>query len=56
LAGQGQIAEDLGLARNAAAFYLKLSESVQQQTPSHTTLAVAVGSGFTQYAFAFVAF
>jgi hypothetical protein len=57
LAGQGQAEEeDLGLARDAAAFYLKLSESVLQQTPGHTALAEAVGSGFTQYAYAFVAF
>jgi len=57
LAGQGQAEEeDLGLARDAAAFYLKLSESVLQQAPDHTALAEAVGSGFTQYAYAFVAF
>jgi hypothetical protein len=57
LAGQGQAEEeDLGLARDAAAFYLKLSESVLQQTPDHAGLAEAVGSGFTQYAYAFVAF
>ncbi len=57
LAGHGQAEEeDLGLARDAAACYLKLSESVLQQTPGHTALAEAVGSGFTQYAYAFVAF
>ncbi len=57
LAGQGQTEEeDLGLARDAAAFYLKLSESVLRQTPGHPALAEAVAGGFTQYAYAFVAF
>lgn len=48
--------EDLGLAREAAAFHLKLSEAVLQQTPGHGPLATAVAAGFTQYAYAFVAF
>lgn len=57
LAAQGAAEEeDLGLARDAAAFYLKLSESVLAQTPGHLALAEAVASGFTQYAYAFVAF
>lgn len=57
LASQGQAEEaDLGLARDAAAFYLKLSESVLRQVPGHTALAESVASGFTQYAYAFVAF
>jgi TRAP transporter T-component len=57
LAAQGQAEEDdLQLAREASAFYLKLSESVLAQTPAHTGLATAVSSGFTQYAYAFVAF
>lgn len=57
LASQGQAEEsDLGLARDAAAFYLKLSESVLRQVPGHPALAESVASGFTQYAFAFVAF
>lgn len=57
LAAQGQAEEeDLGLARDAAAFYLKLSESVLRQTPGHAALAESVASGFTQYAYAFVAF
>ena len=56
LASQGQAAEDdLGLAREASAFYLKLSESVLRQTPGHLPLAEAVSGGFTQYAYAFVA-
>lgn len=57
LATQGQAPEDdLVLAREASAFYLKLSESVLRQTPGHVPLAVAVASGFTQYACAFVQF
>ena len=57
LASQTQSSEeDLQLAREASAFYLKLSESVLEQTPAHTALATSVSSGFTQYAYAFVAF
>lgn len=57
LAAQGQASEeDLQLARDAAPFYLKLSESVLAQTPGHLPLATAVTSGFTQYSYAFVAF
>lgn len=57
LASQSQTNEDdLQLAREASAFYLKLSESVLERTPAHTALATSVSSGFTQYAFAFVAF
>jgi predicted anti-sigma-YlaC factor YlaD len=57
LASQGQAQEDdLVLAREASAFYLKLSESVLRQTPDHVALGEAVAGGFTQYAFAFVAF
>ena len=57
LAGQGSAAEDdLVLAREASAFYLKLSESVLAQTPGHMGLSEAVAGGFTQYAYAFVAF
>jgi hypothetical protein len=57
LAGQGSAAEDDPvLAREASAFYLKLSESVLRQTPDHLALASAVSGGFTQYAYAFVAF
>ena len=48
--------EDLVLAREASAFHLKFSESLLQQTPGHIALAQAVASGFTQYAYAFVAF
>lgn len=57
LAGQGQAEEDdVQLARDASPFYLKLSESVLRQTPEHLGLAEAVAGGFTQYAYAFVAF
>ncbi len=49
------IEEDLVLAREASAFYLKLSESILAQTPGNLKLAEAVSAGFTQYAFAFVA-
>ena len=57
LAAQGAAPEeDVLLARDAAPFYLKLSESVLAQTPGHLPLAAAVTGGFTQYAYAFVAF
>lgn len=57
LAAQGRSAEpDLDLAREASAFYLKLSESILRQDPGHRPLAEAVAAGFTQYAYAFVAF
>lgn len=57
LATQGQAdEEDLQLAREASAFYLKLSESVLRETPGHAGLAEAVAGGFTQYSYAFVAF
>lgn len=55
LASQGQ-EEDLELAREASAFYLKLSESLLRESPGQTKLAEAVAAGFTQYAYAFVAF
>ena len=57
LAAQGQSTEtDLELARDAGAFYLKLSESVLGNDPGHRALAESVAAGFTQYAYAFVAF
>lgn len=56
LAAQGEAAEeDLQLAREASAFYLKLSESILRQTPDNLRLAEAVAGGFTQYAYAFEA-
>ncbi|KQP45653.1 TRAP transporter TatT component family protein [Pseudorhodoferax sp. Leaf274] len=48
--------DDLQLVREASAFQLKLSEALLQQVPGHAALAEAVASGFTQYAYAFVAF
>ncbi|OYU45790.1 MAG: hypothetical protein CFE44_05655 [Burkholderiales bacterium PBB4] len=57
LAAQGNAEEDdLGLAREASAFYLKLSESLLKESPGNLKLAESVAAGFTQYAFAFVAF
>src|SRR3989339_577940 len=57
LASQGSTDEDdLGLAREASAFYLKLSESILRESPGTLKLAQAVSGGFTQYAYAFVAF
>ena len=57
LASQGQAQEeDLELAREASAFYLKLSESLLRESPGQAKLAESVAAGFTQYAYAFVAF
>ena len=57
LVSQGQDAEDdIYLARDASAFYLKLSESVLRETPGNLKLAESVAAGFTQYAYAFVSF
>lgn len=56
LSGQGLSSEeDLQLAREASAFYLKFSESVLSETPGHLKLAESVSAGFTRYAYAFVA-
>ena len=46
--------EDIGLAREASAFYLKLSESLLRSVPGHVALAQSVTSGLTQYAYAFL--
>ena len=55
LAMPGQDGEDdIQLAREASAFYLKLSESVLRETPANLKLAESVAAGFTQYAYAFV--
>lgn len=57
LASQGKAdEEDLQFAREASAFHLKLSEAVLHETPDNLPLAEAVSAGFTQYAYAFVAF
>jgi predicted anti-sigma-YlaC factor YlaD len=56
LAAQGQAPEDdLVLAREASAFYLKLSEALLREVPDNARLSEAVATGFTQYAYAFVA-
>ncbi len=57
LSAQGAGGEkDLELLRDAAPFHLKLSESILRQNPGHRPLAESVAAGFTQYAYAFVAF
>ena len=57
LSAQGVAPEDdLLLARDAAPFFLKTAESVLRQNPGHLKLAETVAAGFTQYAYAFVAF
>jgi len=57
LAMPGQdLEDDILLAREASAFYLKLSESVLREAPGNLKLAESVSSGFTQYAYAFVSF
>ncbi len=57
LAGQDLAAEDdLVLVRESSAFYLKMSESLLRASPSNLKLAQSVAAGFTQYAYAFVAF
>ena len=57
MASQGSAAEEyLQLAREAGAFYLKLSESILREAPGNVRLADAVAGDFTQYAYAFVAF
>lgn len=48
--------DDLQLLRDAAPFHLKLSEAVLAENPGHLKLAESVASGFTQYAYAFIAF
>lgn len=46
--------EDIGLAQEASAFYLKMSESLLRAVPGHLELAQSVTSGLTQYAYAFL--
>ena len=49
LVAQGQdFEDDIYLARDASAFYLKLSESVLRETPANLKLAESVAAGFTQ--------
>ena len=54
LAQQNVEEEDIGLAREASAFYLKASEALLRSVPQHMGLAQAVTSGLTQYAYAFL--
>lgn len=57
LAGQSQGTEnDPVLARDAAPFFLKLSEAVLAQQPGHAALAESLAGRMTEYAYAFVAF
>ena len=57
LSNQGRVQEDdLVLAREASAFYLKLSEALLIEVPDNTKLSESVAIGFTQYAYAFVSF
>ncbi len=48
--------EDLLLARDASPFYLKLTENLLLSSPANLKLAESVSAGFTQYAYAFIAF
>jgi tetratricopeptide (TPR) repeat protein len=52
--GLGQ-EDDVDLAHDSSAFYLKLSEATLKSEPEHIALAQAVTSGLTQYAYAFIA-
>jgi predicted anti-sigma-YlaC factor YlaD len=46
--------DDPELVRDAAPFSLKLMETLLNESPRHQPLLLALASGFTQYAFAFV--
>jgi len=46
--------DDPELVRDALPFSLKLMESLLVETPEHPGLLLTLGSGFTQYGFAFV--
>ena len=46
--------EDIGLAREASAFYLKVAEGLLRALPQHLPLAQSVTSGLTQYVYAFL--
>ena len=57
LSDQGRTQEDdLVLAREASAFYLKLSEALLIEMPDNAKLSESVAVSFTQYAYAFVSF
>lgn len=46
--------DDPELVRDALPFSLKLMESLLAESPEHTGLLLTLGSGFTQYGYAFV--
>lgn len=48
--------EDLQLARDASPFYLKFTEGLLKSSPKNAKLVESVSSGFTKYAYAFIAF
>ncbi len=54
IAQQSVEEEDIGLAREASAFYLKVAEGLLRSLPQHVGLAESVTSGLTQYAYAFL--
>jgi hypothetical protein len=54
IAQQSVEEEDIGLAREASAFYLKVAEGLLRALPQHVPLAQSVTSGLTQYAYAFL--
>jgi len=55
IALQGDASEDdLEIAQQASAFYIKLSESMLSAAPSHLPLALSTTATLTQYAYAFV--
>jgi predicted anti-sigma-YlaC factor YlaD len=57
MAGSGEVYaadDDLELIRDAVPFGLKTYESLLATSPHHRGLLLAAGSGFTQYAYAFV--
>ena len=51
----GDEEEDLEIAQNASAFYIKLSEAMLRAVPDHVALAESTTATLTQYAYAFVA-
>ena len=48
--------QDLQLARDASPFYLKFTEGLLKNSPKNAKLVESVASGFTKYAYAFIAF
>lgn len=54
--GAGHGEDDVEWVRDSAPALLKLAESLLRQVPGHVALAREVASGYTQYAYAFVAF